>query len=657
MPVFLTEFMVANRFLSFDDAQTLSPTQKTQAAENLGLGTASTVDTGTAEGEIPLLGVGGKLASSLLPSLSLTDIIAVADQAARLALVSGEAYGKIVKQADNGRSYALPTGAAAATAGNWIELGDAAITAADIQDATSAGRDLFTAVNAAAQVALLGAETPAGAQAKADAALASALAADVTETTASILTKLAGITPESGKIGEEYMSKSVQLHNSLFSVKDYGAIADGTTDCTGAFNAAIAAAFNAGGGTVWIPDGHYKFTGSLNTTTNSVLTCPQTTAYNLQRRTIRIIGERAGYLTNGNFTINEGGVILDFSSINGSGIKPSAIGFAPYIPNTYFGNINTEWNDINVTIDGFTIVTKGAQLTAINGSNILNLSVGNDIKCIARALSPSSVLLSPNLVDPTDSGTAGIVFPVVLNNIILNCGSCIISGYDRGIEAGEHLLLSRPQIIFNRIGLYLNLSSHLISGEVSLENCNQAIRCDTFATIHLIIQAELSDQNTWFKGSHGLFGGNIGGYIAHVSWNKNAGQPNFPINGGLFQGNGGSPDLTILDLRTGIDASNTKIIKRSGISDFAQIVFVTGEDSLLELSMRGGSNDLAIYDHQLGYVTASFEHGNGVFAAAKMKLYSTPPAYASDAAAAADAALVSGSFYTLANDTVLRRKP
>lgn len=216
MPVFLTEFMVVNRFLSFDAAQTLSPTQKTQAAENLGLGTAATVDTGTAEGEIPLLGVGGKLASSLLPSLSLTDIIAVADQAARLALVSGEAYGKIVKQADNGRSYALPTGAAAATAGNWIELGDAAITAADIQDATSAGRDLLTAVNAAAQVALLGAETPAGAQAKADAAAAasvSLLGTQIISGAKTFSAEISSLAPLSGSPDQVPSIKQVRQQN------------------------------------------------------------------------------------------------------------------------------------------------------------------------------------------------------------------------------------------------------------------------------------------------------------------------------------------------------------------------------------------------------------------------------------------------------------
>jgi hypothetical protein len=126
----------------------------------------STANIGTTEGLIPTLGAGGKLASSLLPSIALTETLSVANAAARLALTSTQAQGKIVIEADTGKSYGLVTAGNPATSGDWLQLGDKDIAAADITDSTAAGRALLMAADAAAQIAALGAETPAGADAK-----------------------------------------------------------------------------------------------------------------------------------------------------------------------------------------------------------------------------------------------------------------------------------------------------------------------------------------------------------------------------------------------------------------------------------------------------------------------------------------------------------
>lgn len=50
---------------------------------------------------------------------------------------------------------------------------------------------------------------------------------------------------------------------SLFNVKDYGAVGDIVTDNTAAFRAALKAAENNGGGTVYIPGGAYAIKGNL----------------------------------------------------------------------------------------------------------------------------------------------------------------------------------------------------------------------------------------------------------------------------------------------------------------------------------------------------------------------------------------------------------
>jgi len=52
--------------------------------------------------------------------------------------------------------------------------------------------------------------------------------------------------------------------NFYFNVMDYGAIGDKTTDNTKAFNDALTAALNQGGGVVLVPPGKYLFSGNIN---------------------------------------------------------------------------------------------------------------------------------------------------------------------------------------------------------------------------------------------------------------------------------------------------------------------------------------------------------------------------------------------------------
>jgi hypothetical protein len=54
-----------------------------------------------------------------------------------------------------------------------------------------------------------------------------------------------------------------RLGDQEFSVKDFGAVGDGTTDDTAAITAAILAASTAGGGTVFFPAGSYKCEGAV----------------------------------------------------------------------------------------------------------------------------------------------------------------------------------------------------------------------------------------------------------------------------------------------------------------------------------------------------------------------------------------------------------
>ena len=85
----------------------------------IGAGTAAKKDVGTAEGNIPVLGTGGKLAVDVLPAIAISEVYAVSSQAEMLALTAQT--GDIAIRSDVNKSYVLSADDPAVV-GNWLEL-------------------------------------------------------------------------------------------------------------------------------------------------------------------------------------------------------------------------------------------------------------------------------------------------------------------------------------------------------------------------------------------------------------------------------------------------------------------------------------------------------------------------------------------------------
>ncbi len=86
----------------------------------LGLGTAATKNTGTGNGNIPILDADGKLADSVIPKVAITNTWVVASQAAMLALSNAQ-EGDVAVRTDINKSFILKT-TGYATLANWQEL-------------------------------------------------------------------------------------------------------------------------------------------------------------------------------------------------------------------------------------------------------------------------------------------------------------------------------------------------------------------------------------------------------------------------------------------------------------------------------------------------------------------------------------------------------
>jgi len=86
----------------------------------LNLGTASTKNTGTGSGNIPILNSSGKLADSVVPKIAMTNTYVVESQTAMLALSNAQ-EGDVAVRTDLNKSFILKA-SPYSTLANWQEL-------------------------------------------------------------------------------------------------------------------------------------------------------------------------------------------------------------------------------------------------------------------------------------------------------------------------------------------------------------------------------------------------------------------------------------------------------------------------------------------------------------------------------------------------------
>ena len=81
-----------------------------------GLGTAATLNTGTSSGNVVVVGSDGKIPSSIIPSIAITDTFVVDSESAMLALTAQ--VGDVAVRSDLGRTYILKS-SPATSIDNW----------------------------------------------------------------------------------------------------------------------------------------------------------------------------------------------------------------------------------------------------------------------------------------------------------------------------------------------------------------------------------------------------------------------------------------------------------------------------------------------------------------------------------------------------------
>jgi len=230
-----------------------------------------------------------------------------------------------------------------------------------------------------------------------------------------------------------------------FNVTAYGAIPDDTLSDQFAIQAAINAAYLAGGGEVFLPNGVYYIKDTLVTgayfsggirfgTSNSQLYIPsnQTPFTGHPIVNIQFVGESAPNMFFSrlvSYPINRSGAVL-YSTITGSGTEPSILGAAG--DSWAYGNIN----DAQVSIRNINFRVK-ANISAIgptmSGVNLGKISSTGFLENILCDTDTSGIYS----VYPTAS-TFGVKLPNANNSAFIPISNCVVTGYKYGYIFSEH---------------------------------------------------------------------------------------------------------------------------------------------------------------------------------------------------------------------------
>jgi len=262
----------------------------------------------------------------------------------------------------------------------------------------------------------------------------------------------------------------------VFNVQRYGAVGDSTTNCTTAFASAIAAAYAAGGGQIFIPDGFYRVDS---------IRFPMVLGA-VQSMAIDVVGEHGPLYFFGTVGVSDMphkcAVIISNSTVAGSVIKvdPSP---------------GPDFSTINISISNLEIRTYNNP--SIGGIDVFYAAFVPYLK----NLWINTGVYNPNASQPTHSGAIGIKTPAVNNGALTNMDNITVSGYYTGIEDNEHTYGGSVNVLsclnginfnsgghashYNRLGMYRNKYNLVVSGaryfsidQLNIEHADSATQTD-----------------------------------------------------------------------------------------------------------------------------------------------------------------------------------
>lgn len=226
---------------------------------------------------------------------------------------------------------------------------------------------------------------------------------------------------------------SATVHGVLgwFNVEDYGAKHDGATDDSAAIQAAINACYNAGGGTVYFPNGVYSLSGALGGTAgnNGILYIPDHST-SQQQITIELLGQtpppRDYWAMSGGKPAPTTGVSVLYGKTAASGTTPSILA-------TPQASANAS-GFTNIFVKQKNLIYRQTPNPGLLCSDMRHASAASYESCCFDV----DALLGSGVTAPTNTNGYGCLTPFNSNGAYTLIRDCFAIGYYTGFHICEH---------------------------------------------------------------------------------------------------------------------------------------------------------------------------------------------------------------------------
>lgn len=218
----------------------------------------------------------------------------------------------------------------------------------------------------------------------------------------------------------------------VFNVLRYGAVGDDKTDNTEAFSACLKAVIEAGGGTLFLPEGIYR----------GRFIIPGTKTW----LTLEIAGENAPtpvFGTIGSFPFPNGGTIVKCLARSGP-----AVVAAQHSPEKLY-----------MTFSGVNVIIRNLDVRTYDDPGISGIDLRHAAQCKIENVVVNTDRYNVQASKPTH-GTAGIITPACNNAAQTILRSVSVTGYHTGILVNEHTDGDNIVVASNINGLEFAFAHH-----------------------------------------------------------------------------------------------------------------------------------------------------------------------------------------------------
>jgi hypothetical protein len=310
--------------------------------------------------------------------------------------------------------------------------------------------------------------------------------------------------------------------------------ADVTHDDTAAVQTAINAVDALGGGTIYFPEGFYRFNRKLDTTENSILTIPRVAAGAVQK-TFVFEGSWVSYTDSDSEPTF--GTIWSTTRVAGSGTVPSLICARAF--------------SVTSTVSNFShimpIVLKIYVQTATNPS-ISVFNWYNSVNMLMKHVQITTGVTLGSVVEPTNSGVHAILTPGINNSAQLGLQWVSIrGGFYNGVLANENLVCEALAITRCKVAVHCGDMNLAMCGTLLVSHCPIVFNCDNAAQFYVNMRFERDTGSDWFSAGAGSTveitkaGGTLRGFISYQLNIVGSGP-----NTGRLTHNLGATDLTLV---------------------------------------------------------------------------------------------------------------